>query len=452
MSDDLDLRAIDRRHAPDPRFVAALGEQLDAILSSSPSADASTDEEGSLTLDLEPGPPPRRRSGHRRRRVFAAAAVLAAASVAAFAVVVSDDRGSREDSHVFQGGSQANGWVAFTQQDDGGDLDVYLVRDGEPPRRVAGSDADGSDQGCPAFSPDGGELVFGQTTGGSSRDADAELVISEVSGDGSTSGTTAISVDGMSKPPCAIWSPDGRWVAFGAGSEVWLVDTVTEERRRLRDYYATDLDWRPGTDELAFVDDGIHIYSVTTGEVRSIGFEDARLISWSPDGSTIAVQDEHMSIGLSLVDADGTNERGLTQDHLERQGIGPAWSPDGRWVAYQRLVDGAGWHEVVLVAADETGGDLPFGTEVVIPAPMTPGIDRPWSPWSVTWSPDGSALLYNAWTKQCSDGADRCTGLIAVPVDTTKAPVLLVEGSQLVAHHEGQPWLPTQTWGRQPPG
>ena len=134
-------------------------------------------------------------------------------------MVVSLDPASHDDVTVSQGGPQPNGWVAFTDVDSGDDRDVYLVREGESPRRVAGSDTDTSAQLCPAFSPDGGRLVFWQATGSPRSGCleDAELVIFEVGADGSTSGTTTIPVEDLSELPCPIWSPDGRWLAFGAG-------------------------------------------------------------------------------------------------------------------------------------------------------------------------------------------------------------------------------------------
>jgi Tol biopolymer transport system component len=485
MSDDLDLRAIHRRHEPDPRFVAALGDRLEAIMANSASADVSTDGARALTVELEPGDSQRPPARHSRR-VFGVAVVLAAASVAVFAVVISRDRASRDDAYVSQGGPQPNGWVAFTQRDRSDDRDVYLVREGKSPRRVAGSDTDTSAQVCPAFSPDGERLVFGQATGSpdSGYEDDAELVIIEVGADGSTSGTTTIPVEDLSAPPCPMWSPDGRWLAFGAGGEVWLVDTVTEELRRLAGYAATDLEWLPGTDELAIADNGIHVYSVTTGETRSLGIEGAAQLAWSPDGTTVAFtrcalsasvspelcvsrvgpdEAEHDSTSLWLVDADGTNERQVAAAYRVNHGVGPVWSPDGRYIAYQRVIGCCESHEVVLVTADDNHRGTALGTDVVISPPTTPGTDGPvsWYPWSVTWSPDGSMLLYIAWNDAChgdNDASAECGGrlegggVLAVPVDTTKAPFVLADASWLIGVNEGQPWLPMQTWGRQPLG
>jgi hypothetical protein len=429
----------------------------------------------------EAGAIARRSRRGRMATGVAAIAVLALAGVGLAVALHDDPEPSRlqiTDDPGLPGVLPANGWVAFTSGSGvngwPGD-DVYLVREGEPPRRVAGDDADASDQVCPAFSPDGGRLVFGQATfasryGGDHED-DAELVIIEVGADGSTSGRTTIPVDDLREPPCPLWSPDGRWLAFGVESEVRLVDTVTEEQRRLAGYAATDLEWLPGTDELAIADHGIDVYSVTTGAVRSLGIDGVETLTWSPDGSTVAftrassVDDSRTS--LWLADADGSDERQLTRERTVLIGIGPVWSPDGRTIAYQRSITLGESSAAVLVTA--TGdADNPIGTETVINPrgnsgmlAQTPGPDGPvaWYPESVSWSPDGSMLLYIATNDACrsrsspacvAQGGFSLDGVLAVPVDPTRAPSVLVAPSYEDPSFNASRGGP-QAWGRQPP-
>ena len=73
---------------------------------------------------------------------------------------------------------------------------------------------------------------------------------------------------------------------------------------------------------------------------------------------------------------------------------------------------------------------------------MTDGASGPawWSPFSVTWSPDGTQLLYLGW-------AGAHNGIVAVPIDGEGSPALLAIDDDLAAY-TGAPWLTSQAWGR----
>jgi hypothetical protein len=353
--------------------------------------------------------------------------------------------------------SVVNGWVAIDAVQDVG-RDIYLVRPGEAARRleVAGSDA--GDDACPAWSPDGRRLVFGRLTPPSDGEAgfDAELVIVPIGQNGTPGDPTAIGLDGFEivggfeGHPCGIWAPDGRWVAFGGGGEVWVVDTQTGEIRRLPDLRPSDLEWRPGTDQLAIAGDmgtsreaptlstPVSIYTVSTGEFAQLESVEAAEFTWSPDGSTLGYQGGEDGPGeLRLVDADGTNDRLLVDRGEAIHGIGPVWSPIGDRIAYQRLISGER-HEVVLVTVAD-------GNETVIDPPQTDGPNGPatWYPYSVTWSPDGMTLLYTAWNE--SGG-----GTITVAADSP-TEVTVLSNAIGPGDYYSHRWAPVQRWGRQPP-
>lgn len=405
----------------------------------------------------------RRRVRRNRGLVVGTAAAAAVAVIIGVTAVVggqgpvepapSERPNQIEDPKPIPSTAAPNGWVAI----DTPHGDIYLVRPGEDARRLDVAGSDSADDACPTWSPDGTRLMFGRVTGSS----DAELVIVPVRPDGSLSAPRVIGLDGFEvlpgfdPHPCGIWAADGRWVALAGGGEVWVVDTETSSTRRLPDLRPSDLEWRPGTVQLTIAGDmgpdrgaptyatPITVYSVSTGALSQLGSNEAAHITWSPDGSTLAYEggeERQNAGGLWLVDADGTNLRVLVEERgYANHGIGPVWSPSGEQIAYQRVLDGSGEnHEVVLVSVAE-------GTETVIAPPRAGGFE--WYPDTVSWSPDGKALLYQGWASQ-SWGEDFSSGVIAVPADNPRDARVLVEagGSDLYGHR----WSPTQMWGRQP--
>jgi Tol biopolymer transport system component len=303
---------------------------------------------------------------------------------------------------------------------------------------------------------------------------DAKLVIVPVDRDGIAGRPTEIELDGFEvigggpegfdDHPCGIWAPDGRWVAFAGTGEVWVVDTQTGKIRQLPDLRPSDLEWRPGSDELTIVGDmgtnrgaatlstPVTVYSVSTGEVRQLGSIEAAFVTWSPDGSSLAYTGGERAPDtreLRLVDSDGSNERLLVSDMGPAiHGVGPVWSPAGDRIAYQRCVVGpeestgrnpvcsGERHEVVLVRVAD-------GTETVIAPPEADG--HVWYPFTVSWSPDGTTLLYAAWR---ADEETLPGGVIAVPADTPSDAVVLIDAIDPVPNYYSHRWVAVQMWGR----
>ena len=351
-------------------------------------------------------------------------------------------------------------------QSGGGD--IYLVRPGEDARRLEVAGSDTADEACPAWSPDGTRLLFGRVTGSSDTTfSDAELVIVPVGLDGAAGAPTVIALDGFDvlqgfdPHPCAVWAPDGRWVAFGGAGEVWVVDTQTGAIRRLPDLRPSDLEWRPGTDQLAIAGDmgtnraaptlstPVTVYSVSTGELHQLGSVEAAHLTWSPDGSTLAYQGgEDDPDELWLVDADGANERLLVADSARRTTAsvpcGPRpvtasptnalrspgsrmpraargrprercrWEPDGHRATADRRAERAG--AVVPLQRHVVAGRHDAALHGVEPSP-------------------GRAELPN--------------GVIAVPADTPSDVTVLTDAIDPVAGSTHR-WVPIQMWGRQP--
>jgi Tol biopolymer transport system component len=418
----------------------------------------------------------KRRATRRGRRRVVMVAVATAAVIAGSALAITGLDDDRRPAPVEQPkpAPAPNGWVAVDAYQGGGD--IYLVRPGEDARRleVAGSDA--ANDACPAWSPDGTRLLFGRLTGPSeTTSSDAELMIVPVGQNGTAGTPTVVGLDGFEvlgggpegfdAHPCGTWAPDGRWVAFAGTGEVWVVDTQTGAIRHLPDFRPSDLEWRPGTDELTIAGDmgtnrgaptlstPVTVYSVSTGELRQLGSVEAAHITWSPDGASLAYtggEREPETRELGLVDGDGTNERSLVADiGPTMHGIGPVWSPTGDRIAYQRCEDGPECsgerHEVVLVSVAD-------GTETVIGPPKADGHE--WYPFTVSWSTDGTTLLYAAWNydgKPLPGGGHTLPGgMIAVPADKPSDATVLIDSIDPVPNYYSHRWAAIQMWGRQP--
>ncbi len=225
-------------------------------------------------------------------------------------------------------------------------------------------------------------------------------------------------------------SPDGRWLTFGRripngrmehkGHEfgprtaLWVRDLETGAERVVMDPIETDMaetfkvtrllpgySWSADGSALVISQGGkIRRLDVFSGSVTTIPFEarvhrtlseqayhafritddpfQVKFTRWqtgSPDGSTLAFQ----AIGrIWLQDIPGGSPRRLTGNDFEPFEFAPAWSPDGRWIAFTSWDDEEGGH---LWRVRATGGTPEQLTQ-------TPGEYV-----NPAWSPDGRGIV-----------------------------------------------------------
>jgi Tol biopolymer transport system component len=233
--------------------------------------------------------------------------------------------------------------------------------------------ASGTGQNCidgaPAWSPDGKSLVFPTSAACDNKDA-----LSIVAADGS-SGATPLLAPGLGGT-WAIWSADGTKVAFagqdatGAGTGLYVVDVGAG--------------------------DGMS-GGLTARRISAAGSTLAWLNAhWSPDGTEVAAAAGTNSdcvaatlgtLDIFAVKADGSGQRTLAADPAKE--YNPIWSPDGRQIAFQRIVAPA---EYV------NGRPCTMATWVMNADGTNPhrlpglGTDAGQAP---LWSPDGTRLVGN---------------------------------------------------------
>ena len=223
-----------------------------------------------------------------------------------------------------------------------------------PPRRfTTGEKRDGQ----PRWSPDGTRLAF---TSSRAEEEPGQLFVLPVSGGGE-----ALRLTRLKEDVCDVaWSPDGRRIAFSSRVRDDAYEHEEDERRRAPRritrllYKLDDVGWTVDRRQQLFVvpaDGSEEPRRLTEGE-----FENAQP-AWSPDGKRIAftsARTEDWDLDLVedvyLVDADGGEPERLTDGDASCRS--PVWSPDGRRIAFEYSPDPYSWprHTQIAVIDVET--------------------------------------------------------------------------------------------------
>ena len=295
-------------------------------------------------------------------------------------------------------------WIVFTRrtydwESDRTATNLWVVSiEGGQPRRLTASRA--HDTG-PRWSPDGKTIAFISNRGGSSQ------IWTIAPGGGEATQRTDLPVDVGN----VQWSPDGARFAFTA--EVYpdcpdLECTAERDRERdanpvtarvftrlpFRHWDTWEDDKRSHVMVLPIDSDGkpIDLMKGLDADSPTKPFGGGEEFTWSPDGVEVAftakvVESPAWSTDLDVYIAatDGSGFRCITEAN-EAVDTQPAYSPDGRTIAYLAMMrPGYESDRRRVVLHDRATGRKRVVTE---------SWDR--SPESVVWSPDGSRLLVTA--------------------------------------------------------
>ncbi len=149
-----------------------------------------------------------------------------------------------------------------------------------------------------------------------------------------------------------LWSPDGRSIAFRDGPRVDVVSLADQSVRMIAGFGYLPLAWSPDSNSLALLHeqapgDQIVIAAADGPPLRQITHEDPTShitnslpgvrLSWSSAGKLFVQHTPGTDDEILSVRPDGKGLQQLTHNSTDDEQ--PAWSPDGRQVAFVRDVD-----------------------------------------------------------------------------------------------------------------
>lgn len=173
------------------------------------------------------------------------------------------------------------------------------------------------------------------------------------------------------------WSPDGRRIAFTRGADVYVMDAN-------------------GTNERL----------VATGSFEYRAWENylgGLAPAWSPDGTHLALYSDH---GIVIIPVDNLGAPASLTVPSWFLSASPAWSPDGSKLAFTNDIESWGGGEALNVYVRDVG-DSSFAHATQ----LTTSGDWPWGSFTQpAWSPDGRKIAFLACaamnhTYRCGDGA-----------------------------------------------
>ena len=241
----------------------------------------------------------------------------------------------------------------------------------------------------PTLAPDGKTFAYVSAQSGN-RDIYVQRV----------DGRTAINItsDSPADDSEPAFSPDGSQIAFRserAGGGIFVMGVTGESVRRVTDF-GHNPSWAP---------DGTRIVvSTAATEMRP---------HLHPVDGRLWIVDVRTGVKRELVHAKRGDAKAGRHDAMQ-----PAWSPNGKRIAFWGVVDGSGQRDIWTIAPDAPD---PVGTVTRVTA--DPAVD-----WNPVWSADGAELYFgsnrdgtfNLWRV----GVDEETGA----ADGTPEPVSLPAG------------------------
>ncbi len=236
------------------------------------------------------------------------------------------DKKNQEQFGTSTANGTASGLIAVSYQDEKGRYQIFTVSpDGSNRKQLTN---DGNGNVAPKWSPDGKKIAYMTQS-----EAQNGIVFHVMNADGSDNKAITEKRSGsMSLLP--DWSPDGEHIAYTAG----LITPDMEQELASGKKDPMDI----MNVKIFVIDaDGSNKKQLTFGN------DSDAVPSWSPDGKRIAFASDRDwdKFRIWVMDSDGKNPVALTESSYDNS-IGapveqkvPAWSPDGKYIAYWQGVE-----------------------------------------------------------------------------------------------------------------
>jgi Tol biopolymer transport system component len=326
--------------------------------------------------------------------------------------------------------------------------------------------------GAATWSPDGRRIAFvslGCTPTCSGRHVELNVMNADGSGQRNLTREWGLEVAPWGPGGLPVWSPDWRKLAFlrqrgvnrgypvyGRYSDIYVMNADGSGRRRLTRSAQNDGDpvWSPDGRRLAFVRvwgglANIYVVNADGSGLRRLAHAFAYTPSpgdfgagwranpaWSPDGRKIAfVSNRDGNDDVFVVNADGSGLRKLSRSR--RNDRDPVWSPDARLIAFRGRREPPSEAERTVCRGhcmlDEVYVVNTDGSELR-------RLTRNWkSDGPAAWSPDGRTLLFlrsghpDLWVMNADGSGQRnLTPSVTQPLASHLSPVWSPDGRKIL--------------------